>query len=164
MANTHKPIYHLEISTQILFFHLSSQVLVLSASPSKWRDKHKAWTLLAQALSAPNLCQGAGWSPCYAEKWQQSPTRVRHWPFHLQSLLRLLLLPGKLDLLAAGTTVNWHDVGSLPVVMKNTQQRCPCVNTVHLLLPFLFIIFALNEIASLHSPADSLVPIKDILG
>lgn len=47
--------------------------------------------------------------------------------------------------------------------MKNTQQRCPCVNTVYLLNLFLFIIFALNEIASLHPPGDSLVPIKDIL-
>ena len=163
-ADTHKPLYHLKISTQIFFFRLSSQALALSASPSKRRDKHKAWNPLAQAQSAPNPCQGACWSPCYAEKWQQSLTRVLHWPFHLQSLPWPLLLVGRLDLFTIGMTVDWHDVGSLPVGMQNTQQRCPCVNTVYLLIPFLFIIFALNEITSLHPPGDSLVPIKDILG
>lgn len=87
-------------STPVFSLHLSSQVPALSASSSKRREKHKAWTPLAEAQSAPRRCQGACWSPRHAEKWPQSPARAQHWPFHLRSVPRLLGLAGRLDSLA----------------------------------------------------------------
>ena len=84
------------------------------------------------------------------------------WSFHPE--LALLLVPPRAALPADGMDVNWHSVGSLPLGVKKLQQSCPCVNTVCLLIPILFIIFALKEEASVHPPGDPLVAVKGILG
>lgn len=68
-------------------------------------------------------------------------------------------LPSRAALPTDRIAVNWH---SLPLSVKKLQQSC--VNTMCLLTPILFIIFALKETVSLRPPGDPLVVVKDILG
>lgn len=163
MADTHQPRITLGFLQQHFPFcpAFLSRSLCSQAAPAN-RGTSRRHKLPLHGLSVP---QARAREP--AGLWQEAtpqPLASTTLGLFFSELTVAAAACRKLDLPAARTPVSWHNVGSLPLSMKKTQQRCPCVNTVCLFIPLLFIRLALNEIASLHPPGDSLVVTRDILG